>query len=274
MENFIYQTLGMSFFLSPDGDDGGNGDGPIKFGGIEVNFDDDPETLKANIIKANKAYKDSSNAGITTKKELDAAKAELEQLKSGKTKNPENGKMFSEEEVKALIKEQMKDVNDIANKGKQFNLEREIEKNKETLRKEFKYLDEDTYNEVMGTVDKTFKEQDSNVRNGAMYKNMAKVMLGEALTKNIEKIDSDVALEKIRKNPEAMKKLIQDYTKEAGIDFNMPEGGFTDQATFETKVQNLEEKFKKERDPLKRKQIIGQITEVQSEGKRYGFKIK
>ena len=271
MENFIYQTLGMSMFLSPEGDDGGT----IKFGGIEVDLNADPEELKASILKANEAYKASSTQGINAKKELDAKNAEIAKLKEMKKEAGKEGTFngMSEEAIQKYIDSKLEDVNNIAKKGKQFNLEREVEKSKESLRQEFSYLDDETFNEAMKDIDTTFKNQDEGIRSGAMYKNIAEVKLSKALRQNLKSIDSKAAMDKIMSDPEALKQVLERYSKESGIDVNIPEGGFTDQPSFETKVSELQKEFKKERDPRKRAAIAQKVADIQSEGKKYGFKL-
>ena len=261
--NYLNRTLGK--FTDEDG-----GGGPMKFGGVEINTEGMTEDQIVNIKKAQEAYNSSSTAGIESAKNLKITAAELKALKEAK---PAGGTGLTAEDVKKIMQSEMGTFKDIADRGKQFNMERDIEKTTSDLRKEFSYLNDDQFKEAMKTVDVTFKNQDASVRNGQMFQNIAKIALGDSLRKNIDSVNKDKAMELLANNPEAMKEFVETYSKKMGIDINMPDGGFTNQKDFETKITGLNEEFKKERNSDKRKVIVQKIADTRKNASLFGFNL-
>jgi|LGOV01.1.fsa_nt_gb hypothetical protein len=262
--NLLDQTLGK--FLAPD-----EPGGPIKFGGVEVDLNAEPEVIKAAMLKAQETYNASSTAGIESAKNLKDMKVEFEALK--KSKEKAGGPGLTAEDVKKIMQEQMGDFTAIADKGRQLNLDRSNEQSRKELRSEFAFLDDKTFNEVIADVDVDFKNQDAQVRTGNVYKNMLEHKLGKSLRKNIDSVNKDKAMELLMGNPEAMKELIDGYSKKMGIDVNMPQGGVTNQKDFETKISGYEAEFAKERNSDKRKVLVQKIADTRAVGANLGYKL-
>lgn len=266
----LFKRLFMSFYPTIEGDDedplaGGGDEEIIKFGGIEVNLNSDPEELKASLLKAKGSY-DSTSSEAQKLAKIAKEKKDVETKKEVNIEGTDIKSM-----LKTMIDEELKGVKAIEQQGREFNLKNSIQELDKGKRAEFKMLSDEAYNAAMATAKKEFESQPPQYRSADVYNTIASLRLSDEMRKSYGSLEDESILERAKSSPELRSQLLKTFAKELNLTPMMEQGGFTDEVSFKSRMKDLVEKFQDERSPEKRRTLMQEIAATRSQGKQFGF---
>jgi hypothetical protein len=261
----------MFRLLSPD--DGGGGGGEevkvIKFGGVEVNLEASPEEMVAQLTEAKKAYDSSSTQAIELNKKI----KELEK----NPPKPSDDKALTPEAIRKMIDDEVskrtKGLETITTKSQELNLRRSIEDLDKSFVDSYKALPKEVFEKTLTEAKELFNSQEPSMRTEAVYQNIVKVHMSDALVQNVGNIGDEAAIQRLASNPALASKFIGEYGEKLGLNVTIPNtGGFTTEAEFKTLMSEKRAEFKKAKGSNKSK-VAQEIAALRNQGQAFGFRI-
>ena len=140
-------------------------------------------------------------------------------------------------------------------------------------REKYSVLSDEQFKNVLDTTNQLFNSQDPQYKDVNVYENILKVKAAEQLMANSSNISKDGILNQIKNSPELVGDLVKILVEDLGYVIPMPEGGFNDQSTFDSKIEEKKKEFRNAKDPEKRKRINKEIYNTLKEGEKFGYSI-